>query len=195
MLAPMTLDVSTESDELIYPVEEKLGQGKKHEKRFREIVNFLEIIFEGRDDVFVGGDRFIYLEKGNKRKCVAPDAFVIKGFAGDEPDVFKIWETAIDLRFACEIWSRTNDEAERQRKFGIYQNVLKVPEYVELTRDEQFYTYRLNSEGEYEMILPNQNGRIESAELGAELAFQDGLIRIYQNGSKIPTLQEVLKNR
>lgn len=181
--------------ELHYPVEEKLGQGKKHEIRFTELMSFLRVLFDGQSDVIVGGDRFIYYEKGNPKKAVAPDAFVIKGFADAEPDAFKTWETPIDLRFACEIWSSQNDEAERQRKFAVYQDVLRAKEYAELTRDEKLYAYRLNDDGEYEQIEPNKNGRLWLRELNAELAFDDGLIRIYQNGKKIPTLKEALKNR
>lgn len=114
---------------------------------------------------------------------------------GDEPDAFKIWETPIDLRFVCEIWSNQNDEAERHRKFAIYQNILQETEYAELTRDEVLYAYRLNSDGEYEQILPNSPGRLWLRELDAELAFEDGLIRVYRNGEKIPTLKEALKDR
>lgn len=195
IIAPAVLAAHSEADELSYPVEEKLGQGKKHELRFTELMSFLRVLFDGRNDVIVGGDRFIYYEKGNPRKAVAPDAFVIKGFVGEEPDAFKIWETPLDLRFVCEIWSNQNDEAERHRKFGVYQNILKVREYAELTQEERLYVYRLNEEGEYEQVMPNREGRVWLEELGAELGFEDGLIRVYQNGKKIPTLKEALKNR
>ncbi|MCS7013240.1 MAG: Uma2 family endonuclease [Chloroherpetonaceae bacterium] len=172
-----------------------MGTGEKHELRFTELLSFLHILFNGRNDIIVGGDRFIYYEKGNLKKAALPDAFVIKGFVGDEPDAFKIWETPIDLRFVCEIWSNQNDEAERHRKFAIYQNILQETEYAELTRDEVLYAYRLNSDGEYEQILPNSPGRLWLRELDAELAFEDGLIRVYRNGEKIPTLKEALKDR
>lgn len=190
-IAPIELGLRLEEQD--YPVEEKLGQGRKHELRFTELLSFLRVLFENEPGVIVGGDRFIYYEKGNRRKVVAPDAFVIRGYEGEEPDAFKIWEKPIDLRFACEIWSGQNSEAERLRKFGVYQDILKAREYAELTREEKLYGYRLNEEGEYEQVEPNEHGRLAMRELGAELAFEGGLIRVYRDGKKIPTLSEALK--
>ena len=185
----------TFTDEIDYPVEAKLGQGKQHEKRLRELITLLEVALDDRTDLIVGGDRFIYFEKGRRDKCVAPDAFVIKNFHGEEPDAFKLWETPIDLRFACEIWSAQNDEAERHRKFAIYRDILKAQEYAELTDDGRLYAYRLNHEGDYEQLAPNEHGRLFLQELGAELVFENGLIRIYKDGKKIPTLKEALKQK
>jgi Uma2 family endonuclease len=183
------------ADEIDYPVEEKLGQGKKHEKRLRELITLLEVALDNQPDVIVGGDRFFYYEKGKRNKSVAPDAFVIKHFQGEEPDAFKLWETPIDLRFACEIWSAQNNEAERHCKFAVYRDVLKAKEYAELTDDERLFVYRLNDEGDYEQLVPNEHGRFFLQELNAELVFEDGLIRIYKDGKKIPTLKEALTNR
>jgi len=183
----------TFTDEIDYPVEEKLGQGKNHELRFTEFLSFLRVLFAEQKNCIVGGDRFIYFEKGRRDKCVAPDAFVIKNFHGEEPDAFKLWETPIDLRFACEIWSAQNDEAERHRKFAIYRDVLKAKEYAELTEDGRLYAYRLNNEGDYEQLSPNEHGRLFLQELDAELVFEEGLIRVYKDGKKIPTLKEALR--
>ncbi len=183
----------TFTDEIDYPVEEKLGQGKNHELRFTELLSFLRVLFAEQKNYIVGGDRFIYFEKGRRDKCVAPDAFVIKNFHGEEPDAFKLWETPIDLRFACEIWSAQNDEAERHRKFAIYRDILNAKEYAELTEEGRLYAYRLNTEGDYEQLAPNEHGRLFLQELNAELVFEDGLIRIYKNGKKIPTLKETLR--
>ncbi len=42
----------------------------------------------------------------------------------------------------------------------------------------------------YITIEPNDKGRIFSLELNAELALEDGLLRLYRNGEKIPTAFE-----
>ncbi len=186
--------IQTYTNEIDYPVEEKLGQGKQHEKRLRELISLLEVALDSRNDLIVGGDRFIYYEQGRRDKCVAPDAFVIKDFHGQEPDAFKLWETPIDLRFACEIWSAQNSEAERHRKFAIYRDVLKAKEYAELTEEGRLFVYRLNDDGDYTQLVPNEHGRFYLQELNAELVFEDGLIRIYKDGKKIPTLKEALRN-
>ncbi|MFQ3597261.1 MAG: hypothetical protein SNJ55_02610 [Chloroherpetonaceae bacterium] len=186
--------VQTQIDEIDYPVEEKLGQGKQHEIRFTELLSFLRVIFADAKNYIVAGDRFIYYEKGRRDKCVAPDAFVIKDFHGEEPDAFKLWETPIDLRFACEIWSAQNTEAERHRKFATYRDVLKAKEYAELTEDGRLFVYRLEDDGDYTQLAPNERGRFYLQELNAELVFEDDLIRVYKDGKKIPTLKEALRN-
>jgi Uma2 family endonuclease len=192
-MSSVVLSAQAFTDEIDYPVEEKLGQGKNHELRFTELLSFLRVLFAEQKNYIVGGDRFIYFEKGRRDKCVAPDAFVIRNFQGEEPDAFKLWETPIDLRFACEIWSAQNDEAERHRKFAIYRDVLKAKEYAELSEEGRLYAYRLTDEGDYEQLTPNEHGRLFLQELDAELVFEEGLIRVYKDGKKIPTLKEALR--
>jgi len=192
-MSSVVLSAQAFTDEIDYPVEEKLGQGKNHELRFTELLSFLRVLFAEQKNYIVGGDRFIYFEKGRRDKCVAPDAFVIRNFQGEEPDAFKLWERPIDLRFACEIWSAQNDEAERHRKFAIYRDILKAKEYAELSEEGRLYAYRLNNDGDYEQLTPNEHGRLFLQELDAELVFEDGLIRIYKDGKKIPTLKEALR--
>ncbi len=193
-VALSTSPVQTQIDEIDYPVEEKLGQGKQHELRFTEFLSFLRVIFADAKNYIIGGDRFIYYEQGRGDKCLAPDAFVLKDFQGEEPDAFKLWETPIDMRFACEIWSAQNTEAERHRKFAIYRDMLKAKEYAELTEDGRLFVYRLNDDGDYTQLAPNEHGRFYLQELNAELVFEDGLIRVYKDGKKIPTLKEALRN-
>lgn len=51
------------------------------------MLSFLRILFAEQKSFIVGGDRFIYYEKGKRNKSVAPDAFVVKEFYyGEEPD-------------------------------------------------------------------------------------------------------------
>jgi hypothetical protein len=72
----------------------------------------LDVVFDELIVLILGDVKFIYFEKGERNKSVASVIFAIKGFDGEEPDAFKIWEASLDLRFVCEIWPIKNDEAE-----------------------------------------------------------------------------------
>lgn len=45
--------VHAQIDEIDYPVEKKLGQGKQHEKRLRELIMLLEVALDDRNDLIV----------------------------------------------------------------------------------------------------------------------------------------------
>jgi Uma2 family endonuclease len=188
-----TLEVESEvfESEIFYPEEIKMPQGEKHDDIRIKLCEFIGVIFDDIANRHSGGDCFFYYEEGYRDKVFAPDVYVLATANKSFRKSYKFWEEKIDLRFVCEIWSDANKEVERLQKFAFYQNVLKVPEYVELTTDDKFYAYRLESNA-YVMIEPNDKGRYALRELGAELTFEDGLIRVYQNGKRIPTLQEAL---
>ena len=59
---------------------------------YRYVVGALKAWFRDRPDVYVSGDLFVYLEEGNPRNCITPDAFVVFG-AGNHPRMtYRLWE-------------------------------------------------------------------------------------------------------
>ncbi len=181
----------TAKAELDYPEEIKIPQGEKNNNICTQLREFLKVLFDDVPNRHAGGDVFFYYEE-ETQKSFSPDAYLLETTNKSPRKSFKFWEEKINLRFVCEVWSEANKEVERLQKFAFYQNFLKVPEYVELTVDDRFYAYRLEG-NDYVPIEPNADGRYMLHELGAELAFEDGLIRVYRDGKKIPTLKEALR--
>ena len=64
--------------------------------------------FDGRPDVYVSGDMFVYYEEGNPRASVVPDVFVVVGAVKDElreggwRDTYKLWEEPKGPDFVLE---------------------------------------------------------------------------------------------
>ena len=56
------------------------------------VVPALKAWFRTHPDVYASGDLFIYLEEGNPRNCIAPDAFVVLGAANHPRDTYRLWE-------------------------------------------------------------------------------------------------------
>lgn len=79
--------------------------------------------FDGRDDVVVGGDNFVYYMDGDNRANLAPDCFVAIGV--NKAEVLEdwsyfVWRAGKMLDFVMEIASRStakNDLGDKYRKY------------------------------------------------------------------------------
>ena len=91
----------------------------------------LRAYFRRRENVYVGGDMFLYYEEGNPRAVVAPDVFVVLGApkrAEHPRDTYKLWEEPKGPDFVLEILSSSTWEADLGPKRALYAS-LGVAEY------------------------------------------------------------------
>jgi Uma2 family endonuclease len=177
-----------------FPFDRKEMQSQAHQRLFSEFTVQLMQLFADEPMVNVGGDQAFYWNSEDDRESVCPDAYVIRGIDKSPRDSFKLWEErqkfpTLSIRFVLEIWSKGNPMSERFKKYDAYR-FLDVAEYLEvdLIFNELFLHRKTNNH--YITIEPNDKGRIFSLELNAELALEDGLLRLYRNGEKIPTAFE-----
>jgi hypothetical protein len=169
-------------------------QSQAYQRLFSEFTVQLMQLFADEPMVNVGGDQAFYWNSEDDRETVCPDAYVIRGIDKSPRDSFKLWEErqkfpTLSIRFVLEIWSKGNPMSERFKTYDAYR-FLDVAEYLEvdLIFNELFLHRKTNNH--YITIEPNDKGRIFSLELNAELALEDGLLRLYRNGEKIPTAFE-----
>ena len=95
------------------------------------VLTVLRTHFRGRQDVYVGGDMFLYYEEGNPRAVVAPDVFVVIGApkrAEHPRDTYKLWEEPKGPDFVLEVLSSSTWEADLGPKRALYAS-LGVAEY------------------------------------------------------------------
>jgi len=81
------------------------------------IIQRLERFFAGRR-VYVSGNLLIYYQQGDPRKCVAPDAFVVKNCKPGPRETFRIWQEGRTPNFVMETTSKTTRREDRVRKTG-----------------------------------------------------------------------------
>ena len=138
--------------------------------------------------VYVSGNNFLhyrredYLPKEKRTKRVSPDCYVVFGVTNELRDNYKTWENdnrtpAIVFEFTSKK-TKTEDEDD---KFALYENVLKVPEYIMFDPNGDYLTppfqgWRLNAEGVYQPI-PVENGRMFSESLDMFMEIREGDIR------------------
>ena len=95
------------------------------------VLTVLRTHFRGREDVYVGGDMFVYYEEGNPGAVVAPDVFVVIGApkrAECPRDTYKLWEESKGPDFVLEVLSSSTWETDLGPKHALYAS-LGVAEY------------------------------------------------------------------
>jgi Uma2 family endonuclease len=91
------------------------------------VINLLRRYFTGQQ-VYVSGNLLLYYEKGNPRKSVAPDCFVVWGVAPHRRNIYKLWEEGQGPKVVFEVTSKTTQREDQLHKMGIYAR-LGVEEY------------------------------------------------------------------
>jgi Uma2 family endonuclease len=123
----------------------------------------------------------MYYEKGNPRKSVSPDVFVVFGVAKKRRNTYLTWEEGRTPDFVLEVASPSSYTKDTIDKKDLYASVLGVKEYYiydplgEIV--PSFIGFRLIG-GEYQEI-EFVNERLLSETLGLELGERDGELRLY----------------
>ena len=183
--------------EIYYPEEDgKLTESDRHLKQMLHLVGALELFFQHRTDVFVGGNIALFYKEGDPTKYYGPDvlvAFGVRPRPSKERGSYRLWEEGAPPAVIFELTSDSTRRVDTVRKPGQYA-ALGVREYFLFDPLGEFLTpplqgYRLNAKGRYER-LPGE--ALESQELGLRLIIRDGWLRLLNplTNTVLPTLQE-----
>ncbi len=127
----MTILTQVEQTEIKYPSSDGEPMAESDITRDYMIysVEAAILYFQGRSDVYVSANSFIYYEQGNNQAVVAPDFYVVFGVPKRKRDNYKVWEEGgITPDFVLEITSETTQTKDQETKPEIYR-VLGVREY------------------------------------------------------------------
>jgi hypothetical protein len=148
--------------------------------------------------VYVSGNLLLYYERGNKRKHVAPDVFVVRGVPKRPPrDNYLLWEERRGPDVVIEITSKTTRREDQQKKPGLYRDVLRVPEYFQFDPTEDYLRPSLQGHRlrrrRYVPIEPVL-GRLPSEALGLHLERDGTQLRLFDPaaGRRLLTRRERL---
>jgi Uma2 family endonuclease len=150
-----------------------MGETELHRNKMQDLITTLDYYFAAKPDIYVGGDLLVFYERGNKRKHISPDVFVVRGVPKlPMRDNYLIWLEGKAPEVVIEVTSKSTRREDQKKKSVLYRDVLKVAEYFLFDPTEDylkppFQGYRL-VEGEYEHIEPIE-GRLPSAVLGLHL--------------------------
>ncbi len=100
-----------------------------HRKLMTAVIDTLIAWYATRPDVYVTGNLLLFYEKGNKRRHVAPDCFVVLGVPNYDRPNYLLWDEKRGPSVVIEITSKTTKAEDTKTKFALYRDTLKVPEY------------------------------------------------------------------
>ncbi len=152
-----------------------MAETEIHARDMMDLIESLRDHFAADPEVYCWGNLLLFYERGNKRKHVAPDVFVVRGVPKEPPRKnYLLWEEGKGPDVVIELTSKTT-RAVDQKKFALYRDDLQVPEYFLFDPFEDYLQppmqgYRL-VEGQYVAIEPVE-GRLPSAALGLPLERQ-----------------------
>ncbi len=177
---------------------EPMGETGYHVRASMHLLSALRLFFDGRDDVYVAADMFMYYEKGNPAACKAPDVMVIKGVGNRERRTFKTWEENAVPCLVFEITSQSSMIDDLVVKTALYAR-LGVREYFVFDplreyMKEPFAGFRLEN-GLYSPIPTDEEGGVHCEELGATLKRDEDLLRVVdpETGRYVPSIEEAAR--
>jgi Uma2 family endonuclease len=165
-------------DELITDDGESL-ESERHRLQMTLLIETLDRHLAGRDDVYVGGNMFLYYSAVQSKQMDfrGPDVFVVLDTERRERKAWVIWEEegkAPDL--IIELTSESTAEIDRGPKKRIYGRLLHVPAYFiydPFSAELEGNVLPLAAGG-YQALAPVRSGRLPAGLLGLELGVWRG---------------------
>jgi Uma2 family endonuclease len=162
------------------------------------LIQTLQRHFAADPNIYVSGNLLVFYERGNRRRHVSPDVFVVRGVPNHRRDNYLIWEEGKGPEVVVELTSSSTRHADTRRKFALYRDMLKVKEYFLFDPYDdylvpRFQDYRLRAGG-YVPIRPSM-GQWPSQVLGLTLAPVLDDLRLFdpRTGQHVPTPAEVIE--
>jgi Uma2 family endonuclease len=167
-----------------------------HRKVMSNVIGALERRYADVPDVWVGGNLFLYYEKGNLAKCVAPDVLLAQGVAKRDRRTYLLWEEKTpSLIFEItskKTWSEDQSKPQLYERLGVAELVLFDPyeEYLE----PRLQGYRL-ARGRYRPIRPNRDGSLDLQTTGVTVRPEGERLRLVDTatGEKLLWEEELEK--
>jgi Uma2 family endonuclease len=174
-----------------------VGETPVHRDNLLQLIELLRRYYRGDRSLYISGNMFLYYVPNDKRRHVSPDVFVAKGVPDADRDAYFTWIEGKGPDFVVEFTSRTTRREDLEKKFLIYQDILRVREYFLFDPRSEYLKppmrgYRL-VDGRYEPIEP-VDGRLPSEVTGLHLERVGVWLRLYDpaTGLLVPTKDEEL---
>jgi Uma2 family endonuclease len=161
-----------------------MAETPRHRDNLAWLVDVLRAWFQNDKMVYVSGNMMMYYIPGNPRRHLSPDVFVTRGIPKvrvPERGCYLVWEEGKGPDVVIELTSKSTRKEDVEKKFHLYQDVLKVQEYFLFDPLEEYLNptmqgFRLNR-GKYSPIRAVQ-GRLPSKVLGLHLERDGWLLRL-----------------
>ncbi|MGH9768255.1 MAG: Uma2 family endonuclease [Blastocatellia bacterium] len=149
---------------------------ERHVLQMMLLIETLRAYWAGRNDVFVGGNMFVYFspQQVKTHDFRGPDVFVAQGVEKRERKSWVLWQESKPPDVVIELISESTAEFDKGEKKQIYQDRLRTPEYFWYDPfSAELAGFALRDE-QYQPLAPDAEGRIVSRQLGLSLVKWEG---------------------
>jgi Uma2 family endonuclease len=183
--------------EIDYPTADgqPMAETTLHRKIMTDMIAGLERYFAHVPNVWVGGNLFLYYEKGNPRAVVAPDVLLVHGVSKWDRPIYKLWEEGRTPSLVMEITSSSTQDEDSgpkkkdYRRLGVEEYFLFDPygDYLE----PRLQGYRLRA-GRYVPMSREPDGSLSSQTTGLLLRSEGERLRLVDpaTGRRLPWPEE-----
>jgi Uma2 family endonuclease len=170
-----------------------MGETDLHRSLMINIIEILQDRYAADPAVYVTGNLLVFYVKGDKHRHLSPDVMVVRGVPKRQRDNYLIWEEGKSPDFVLEVTSSSTSNEDRNYKFELYEQKLKVKELFLFDPRSEYLDpplqgYRLRR-GKY-VAIPRVKGRIPSSVLGLHLEAAKKNLLLFD-----PTVQAILPTR
>lgn len=166
---------------VVYPESDgkPMGETEIHRQEMTDAIEALKDYFRAQPQIYVGGNLFLYYEKGDPARVVCPDVMVIRGVDKRKRRIYQLWKEQAAPCVVIELTSKGTRREDEKEKPALYAH-LGVNEYFLFDPLAEYLRpplqgYRLIG-GVYQPIGPAADGALVSLELGLRpVAEPDGL--------------------
>jgi len=180
------------------PTEDELGveddkpvESTEHREQGNLMMHLLERALSHREDICIAGDLGVFYRL--QHPPVVPDVMVVLGVKKRQRKAYLVWDEGKGPSWVLELLSASNVAKDRETNYDIYEQHLRVPEYVWFNPDDpnELRGFRLVGD-HYQEIAPDEQGRLWSQVLEHALGVHDGWLRLYdRDGNLVPTGDEL----
>jgi Uma2 family endonuclease len=166
-----------------------------HRDLMAALIATLQFFYAGQPRVYVSGNLLLFYERGNRRRHVSPDVFVVRGVGNHKRPNYLLWEEGRGPEVVIEITSSSTRNEDLNKKYRLYRDTLKVREYFLFDPDGDYLSPSLQGhrlrQGEYRSIRA-RDGRLPSQVLGLHLERHGRELRLYDPSAAawLPTPEE-----
>jgi Uma2 family endonuclease len=164
----------------------------QHREQMWTLIHSLQTYWSDRPTNYVGGNMFLHYDPQNRRKFRGPDFFVVFDVEDRERKSWVVWQEG--MRFPdiiIELLSDSTREIDKGEKKALYERVFHTTEYYLYDPfSQEFVGYHLHS-GHYELVEPDEQGRVYSPLTNLYLVVRDKWLRwMTPEGVILPTPEE-----
>lgn len=182
-------------NEIFYPESDGEPMAETEVHLFETIyaIEALRQRFTEADDVYVGGNLFLYYQKGIPSAVVAPDTFVVQGVPKRPPRrKYVLWEEKKAPCFVLELTSDSTRGVDVGKKKELYER-LGIQEYFLFDPLGDYLKPRLQGyrlvKRQYQPLQPGPDGSLASESLGLTFRPEEEHLRLVNTQTGEPLLR------